>query len=141
MDGMIEELDIFFEKWASCDAKKAFHIFRKALESVDKVILDFKARPGVTYSLRGAHPHHQERELFVLIDIIDDDPTQRWLSVCFYNNMVSDPQNLGDWIPQGILGEDARCFDVDELDENFVTYVAQRIQEAGRIAALNTTIT
>lgn len=138
MKTIIDELDIFLDEWASCDAKKAFGIFHQALESIEDVVLDFKARPGITYSLRGAHPHDQRRELFVLIDVIDDDPNQRWLSVCFYNDMITDPDNLGDWIPKGILGEDARCFDVDELDEDFVAYVAESIKEAG-LAAQNFT--
>jgi hypothetical protein len=32
------------------------------------------------------------------------------------------------------MGEDARCFNVDELDEDLVAYVAARIREAGASA-------
>lgn len=121
----------FLSSWAPCDAKNAFESFYQTLDKLENITLNFKARPGISFSLRGAHKH-QEREFFVLIDVIDDDPQQRWLSVCFYNDMVTDPQNLGDWIPQGIFGEDARCFDVDELDEDFIAYVCTRIKEAGQ---------
>jgi hypothetical protein len=129
------ELEAFVSDWADCDAKKAFQIFHQALAGLDGAALGFKARPGITYSLRGSHPSQQGRDLFAMIDVIDDDPEQRWLSVCFYDDMVTDPEDQGDWVPQGLLGEDARCFNVDELDETFVAYVVERIREAGAKAA------
>ena len=135
MENVTEELEAFVSTWDSCDAKDAFLVFRQTLEAVDGVILDFKARPGITYSLRGAHPAQQGRDLFVLVDVIDDDPEQRWLSVCFYDDMISDPDEQGDWVPQGLMGEDARCFNVDEADEDLVAYVVERIREAGAGAA------
>lgn len=72
---------------------------------------------------------------FALIDVIDDDPEQRWLSVCFYDDLVTDEQEQGDWVPGGLMGEDARCFNVDEADEDLVAYVVERIREAGAGAA------
>ncbi|MDY0226876.1 MAG: hypothetical protein RBR38_08595 [Desulfomicrobium apsheronum] len=131
----MEEFEAFVSTWDSCEAKDAFLVFRQALEAVDGVTLDFKARPGITYSLRGAHPDQQGRDLFALIDVIDDDPEQRWLSVCFYDDLVTDEQEQGDWVPGGLMGEDARCFNVDEADEDLVTYVVERIREAGAGAA------
>ena len=131
MENVMEELEEFVSKWDTCDARDAFLVFRQALEAVDGVTLDFKARPGITYSLRGAHPAQQGRDLFALIDVIDDDPEQRWLSVCFYDDLVTDEQEQGDWVPGGLMGEDARCFNVDEADEDLVAYVVERIREAG----------
>jgi hypothetical protein len=135
MENVMEELEAFVSKWDTCDARDAFLVFRQALEAVDGVTLDFKARPGITYSLRGAHPAQQGRDLFALIDVIDDDPEQRWLSVCFYDDLVTDEQEQGDWVPGGLMGEDARCFNVDEADEDLVAYVVERIREAGASAA------
>ena len=135
MENVMEELEAFVSKWDTCDARDAFLVFRQALEAVDGVTLDFKARPGITYSLRGAHPAQQGRDLFALIDVIDDDPEQRWLSVCFYDDLVTDEQEQGDWVPGGLMGEDARCFNVDEADEDLVAYVVERIREAGAGAA------
>lgn len=135
MENVMEELEAFVSTWDSCEAKDAFLVFRQALEAVDGVTLDFKARPGITYSLRGAHPAQQGRDLFALIDVIDDDPEQRWLSVCFYDDLVTDEQEQGDWVPGGLMGEDARCFNVDEADEDLVAYVVERIREAGVGAA------
>jgi hypothetical protein len=135
MDNAMEELEEFISQWDVCDARDAFLVFRQTLEAVEGVRLDFKVRPGITFSLRGAHPAQQGRELFVLIDVIDDDPEQRWLSVCFYDEMVTDTQEQGDWVPGGLMGENARCFNVDEADEDLVAYVAERIREAGANAA------
>lgn len=131
MENSVAELEAFLADWESCDSRQAFLACRQALESVEGVVLDFKARPGITYSLRGTHPAQQGRDLFALIDVIDDDPEQRWLSVCFYDDMITDPDEQGDWVPGGLMGEDARCFNVDELDEDLVAYVAERIREAG----------
>jgi len=65
-----------------------------------------------------------------MIDVIDDDPNERWLSVCFYGDMVQDPDELGDLIPGGLLGSDGYCFDISEADDRLASYVSQRIQEA-----------
>ena len=71
------------------------------------------------------------RDLFVMVDVVDDDPAERWLSVCFYDDQVSDPDELGDWAPEGLAGQDARCFCVDSAeDESMVTFTAERIREA-----------
>lgn len=131
MENAMAELEAFLSEWEACDAKDAFLVFRQTLEAVNGAVLEFKARPGITYSLRGSHPAQQGRELFALVDVIDDDPEQRWLSVCFYDDMITDAQEQGDWVPQGLMGEDARCFNVDEADEDLVAYVAARINEAG----------
>jgi len=135
MSTTLDELEAFLADWDTCDSKEAFSLFRQTLESIDGVELGFKARPGITYSLRGSHPAQQGRELFVMIDVIDDDPAQRWLSVCFYDDMVTDLDDLGDWVPEGLMGEDARCFNVDEADEALVAYVAERIRESGAKAS------
>lgn len=135
MENVAAELDAFLAEWEPCDSKTAFLTFRQTLEALNDVELGFKARPGITYSLRGSHPKQQGRDLFVMVDVIDDDPEQRWLSVCFYDDMVTDADEQGDWVPQGLMGEDARCFNVDEADEVLVEYVAARIAEAGAQAA------
>lgn len=131
----MEELQTFLAGWKDCDSKAAFKTFQDVLTQDEGVVLGFKARPGITYSLRGTHSAQQGRELFVMVDVIDDDPEQRWLSVCFYDDMVTDPEEQGDWVPQGLMGEDARCFNVDEADEDLIVYVAERIREAARTAA------
>ena len=46
----------------------------------------FKARPGVSYSLRARHAAQSKRELFVLLDVVDDEPNNRWLSCLLYTS-------------------------------------------------------
>ena len=93
-------------------------------------MVSFKARPVITYSLRGTHPKQKKRPLFVMNDVIDDDPENRWLSVCFYDTLISDPEERGDFVPGGLLGEDARCFDLEGFDEELLRYIEERLSEA-----------
>jgi hypothetical protein len=44
--------------------------------------------------------------------------------------MIQDPDELGDLIPEGLLGADGYCFDISEGDGQLVSYVGKRIEEA-----------
>ena len=98
------ELATFLENWTTDpnNAKDAFVRFKDFLLTTPDVRFDFKARPGVSYSLRAANAKNDERPLFVLVDVVDDEPEARWLSVCFYADMVNDPDELGDFVPSEI---------------------------------------
>jgi hypothetical protein len=124
------ELQSFIEEWTDTEEKNkaAFLRLKAFLEEKSGVNLEFIPRPGVTYSLRGIHQNQKEKPLFVMVDVIEDDP--RWLSVCFYGDMVQDPDEEGDFVPEGLLGEDAVCFDVESYDENVIGYVEARLEEA-----------
>ena len=115
--------------------KKAFVRLRDNLAAKNDLRVSFKARPGVSYSLRTAHALQKERVLFVIMDIIDDDRENRWLSVCFYPDMITDPEERGNQIPLGLLGEDGYCFDLEEWDEEYLRYLEGRQDEAYRAAA------
>ena len=65
-----------------------------------------------------------------MVDVVDDDPADRWLSVCFYGDMITDPDEEGDLIPEGLLGQDGYCFDADDPDPDKAEYLAARIGEA-----------
>ena len=95
-----------------------------------------KYRPGVSFSLRAANPK-SSRELFVLMDVIDDDPAARWLSACFFADLTTDPEERGDVVPGGLLGQDARCFDVEGPDTACESYLCERLREAFNAAAKN----
>lgn len=97
----------------------------------------FKGRPGISYSLRARHAAQIRRELFVLVDVVDDEPDNRWLSVCFYNNMITDAEDLGDFVPDGLMNEDARCFNLESDDTHMRDYIMARLGEAARNAANN----
>ena len=97
-----------------------------------KTRFSFKSRPGVSHSLRASVRFGDApgNHLYALVDIIDDNPENRWLSVCFYSGTVNDADELGNLIPKGILGVDGYCFDVTEDDEILISYLRQRINEA-----------
>ena len=131
----MKECATFLESWIEdpLHVKPAFLQLKSCVEGCDKAQLSFKMRPGVSYSLRGSL--NGDDGLFVMIDVVDDDPEARWLSVCFYDAQVTDPKDIGDWVPEGLNGKDARCFDIGEEDAVLVSYVAERIQEAAKNAA------
>lgn len=116
--------------------KDCFFELKQHLESLDDIELSFIDRPGVTYSLRATHARQTIREFFAMVDIIDDDPANRWLSVCFYKEFVDDPQALGDEVPGGLMGEDATCFDLFERNDIQLDYILARISMASRNAAM-----
>ncbi len=89
--------------------------------------VEFHARPGVTYSLRAVHPA-QARPLYAMVDVIDDEP--RWLSVCFYREMVTDPGERGEMVPGGLLGEDGLCFTAEDATGTVLNYLKERIRQA-----------
>ena len=128
-------LNTFITEWKDTPEKNktTFLHFKDYLSSKEGVDLDFIARPGVTYSLRGVHKDQKEKDLFVMVDVIED--VTRWLSVCFYGDMITDPEEKGDFVPGGLLGEDAICFDLEEQDDILVKYIEARLDEAWASAA------
>ena len=133
----MEALDALLDEWEDTETqtRKAFVAIKDHIMAMEGITLEFNARPGVSYSLRPCHNNQSERKLFAMADIIDDDPTERWLSVCFYGDMITDPDEEGDLIPEGLLGEDGYCFDLDEYDESTVEYIKARLTEAYKSAA------
>ena len=129
MTSAVSGLAAFLDAWTTdkSGVKPLFASMCRALEAMPDARLEYKGRPGVSHSLRGLV--EGERPLFVLVDVIDDDPQNRWLSVCFYADLVSDPEERGDVVPGGLMGEDARCFDVDE-PEGVEEYMLARLREA-----------
>jgi len=128
------EMADLFERWIddSENIKPAFVKLQERLSAKENATLSFKSRPGVSYSLRATvgKTGDMEGRLFVMVDIVDDDPENRWLSVCFYGDMITDPKEEGDLVPEGLLGEDGYCFDLYEDDEAAISYLEQRIDEA-----------
>ena len=135
MDNALQQLEGFIDAWTDTaeQNKAAFLRLKKQIESKAGVRLDFIAREGVSYSLRAAHEQQTKRSLYAMVDVIEDQP--RWLSVCFYDELVEDPDVLGDFVPAGLLGEDALCFDVASFDEDLLCYIESRLDEAHAAAA------
>jgi hypothetical protein len=130
-----KELNAFLNEWQETPERnrEAFLRFKSHLGGKDGVDMDFVPRPGVTYSLRAAHQNQKDKELFVMVDVIEDDP--RWLSICFYGEMIKDPEERADFVPEGLLGEDAMCFDLEEWDDDLITYIEARMDEAWQSAS------
>jgi len=93
--------------------------------------LELVVRQGITASLRASAtgPKTGPRPLFALADVVED-PQGRFLSVCFYDDEVSDPEERGQCVPRGLLGEDARCFDIEAPDPEVLPYLEARLAEA-----------
>ena len=133
----MSSLDAFTQDWTTdgLKIKPMFLSFYETVSNMENVAVSYVGRPGISHSLRAAHSDQKRRPLFVMIDVIDDEPGQRWLSVCFYGDMITDPEALGDLIPEGLLGDDGYCFDISGPDEDLHEYVRQRIHEAYAAAA------
>ena len=128
----MEALETLLNEWEDTETRtrQAFLEIKEHIMAMEGIKLEFNARPGVSYSLRPCHTKQTDRKLFAMADVIDDDPATRWLSVCFYGDMITDPDEMGDLIPEGLLGEDGYCFDLDEYDEGDVAYIKERLTEA-----------
>lgn len=135
MNKGIHELGSFIENWTETQEqnRKAFIHLKDYLLAMSGVHVDFISRPGVTHSVRANHKNQENRPLFVIMDVVEEQP--RWLSVCFYSETVNDPEERGVFVPKGLLGEDAICFDIEEYDESLLRYLEVRFDEAHQHAA------
>ena len=124
------QVTAFIADWPDEPMRRAFTELAEMVAGLPGVTCDFVARPGVSYSLRPRHQAQHDRALFAMIDVIDDQP--RWLSVCFYEDMITDPESQGDLVPGGLAGSDGYCFDLTAPDR--LTYVHARLLEAFRAA-------
>ncbi len=138
-----EELAGFIAGWQvdGLRTREAFVHLKELLLKNDQSLISFHARPGITASLRAhiAPGQGGEGPLYVMVDVIDDDPEQRWLSVCFYGDRINDPDERGDFVPGGLLGQDAVCFDYDGENAALLHYIEIRIAEsyAASLQAVN----
>ena len=128
--------------------KDAFNVASTAPQRIGNLPRDLDDRPQqregrlrplqgfpAHHSLRAANAKNDERPLFVLVDVVDDEPEARWLSVCFYADMVNDPNELGDFVPSGLMGKDACCLNLEEDDPAMRDYILARLGEAAASAA------
>ena len=131
---MQEVVQAYLMRWQA-DPKRVRPFFEHLLEALrgPENEMEFVERAGVSASLRAkiAMPGKgaASGELFCLVDVVED-VDGRWLSVCFYADTVSDPEERGNLVPLGLLGEDGYCFDVEEPDPVLEAYVLERIDKA-----------
>lgn len=131
------QIESFLQSWPGDNQplRDWFQQFYRLLASMDGVSLTFVARPGVSYSIRPVHANQTSRDKFAIVDVIDDDPNDRWLSVCFYEDMITDPSERGELIPGGLSGSDGYCFDMYRNDEDLGRDLLARLKEAAVAAA------
>ena len=134
---IMAEVDGFVNEWQTgAPMRDCFVKLADCIRQFEDVELNFISRPGISFSLRPKHVKQQGRELFGMVDVIDDDPEERWLSVCFYEDLIADPEERGDIIPDGLAGGDGYCFDMYEADDKMTDYLVARLQEAYKKASL-----
>jgi len=128
---MSQSLEDFIAAWKEDPkgVKPGLASYMKAVSSLPGARIDFVSRPGVSHSLRVTRDGLKNRPLFALADVVED-ADGRFLSICFYEDWVSDPDERGEMIPSGLLGEDARCFDYETPDEDLLDYALERLREA-----------
>lgn len=132
LQAMPSVIEAFITEWERSEVEMAgcLRSFYRTLAAMNGVVLHFSARPGVSYSLRPWRENGAHREFFAIVDVIDDDPAERWLSVCFYHDMITDPQGHGEMIPGGLGGSDGYCFNLYRPDGEMVAYLLERVREA-----------
>ncbi|SDB13896.1 hypothetical protein SAMN05660653_00689 [Desulfonatronum thiosulfatophilum] len=121
----------YLESWRK-DPGGVRPVVTRLFEQLQKYEPDFEfvVREGVSASLRArVRKPGTARPLFCLVDIVED-ADGRWLSVCFYADTVSDSNESGNLVPEGLLGEDGYCFDVDGADAEYEGYLFDRIAQA-----------
>lgn len=129
-----QEIEEFIENWREGEAwsREGFLALYRHVTAMQGVELNFVGRPGVSFSLRPRGAKQPQDGFFAIIDVIDDDPRERWLSVCFYGEMISDPESRGEVIPGGLAGADGYCFDVTGDEPALIEYLKERCSEAWR---------
>ena len=116
---------------SQADLKNALLELKEYAQNKSGAVLNFVSRPGVTHSLRfdlDPRPAGRQRQVFFLTDVIEA-ADELFLSVCYYEDEITDPDELGNAIPRGLFDETGYCFDLDEPDDDFMVYLKARIDE------------
>ncbi len=133
------ELEQVLAAWPPAQAglKRALVTLKTWAEALPGAILSFVARPGISHSLRfdlQPRPGDRQRQVFFLVDVVNSGG-ELFLSVCFYEDEISDPEERGNAIPQGLFRETGYCFDVDDYDDDQMAYLKYRLAEAHQSAS------
>lgn len=131
-DTSLQEFASFLSSWKESgqEMAKVYESLYEAVAALPGVSFSFMPRPGLTYSLRPVQESQKERTFFAIMDVIDDEPEERWLSICFYGDMVTDPEERGDLVPNGLGNADGYCFDMYSPDAELTAYLVDRIKQA-----------
>lgn len=134
-----DDLRQYLDSWppAQEDLKRALLELAQTAGGIEGSQASFLARPGISHSLRftlSPAPAGRQRPVFFLTDVVEFDG-ELLLSVCFYADEISDPEELGNEIPEALFKETGYCFDVEDFDPDLLAYLKDRITEACRAAS------
>lgn len=129
MSDQLQEVEKFIKEWPESPEqnKQIFIRLKDFLRAKSGMVFEYVPREGLTYSLRAKHENQKNKPLFAMLDVIEDSPLAVGL---LYGDLITDPDEAGDYVPEGLLGEDAVCFDLEEFDESAIKYVEARLEEA-----------
>jgi len=128
-------LNGIIESWPE-DQKSLRDIFLSLARSITEpagVRWEIVSRSGISHSLRAnvLDPDQiRKRSVYTVLDVVCPVEGDWFLSLCFYNDEVSDPEELGNPVPRGLYDEDARCFDLGTDDLWMADYLRDRVAEA-----------
>jgi len=130
-----KDLEAFLSTWPEdqSDLKRVYLEFIETVKSKPLASWSFVSRPGISYSFRAQASNsntERKRPVFLLMDVIPEPEGPFWLSVCFYEDEITDPDGKGNAIPQGLFQETGYCFDMDDGEGAMPAYLKQRIDEA-----------
>jgi hypothetical protein len=98
-----------------------------------ETVVEVITRLGVSHSFRAAliDPSGKRvRPVYFLVDVVVSSTDPWFLSVCYYEDKITDPEELGNPIPQGLFQETGYCFDVGAYDPELLGYLRDRLAEA-----------
>ena len=139
MTGLVD-LSPVLKDWPEVqnDLRRAFEELTKFALGLPRAQGSLVSRSGVSHSFRVdlENPlENRQRPVFMLVDVVLSPADPWFLSVCFYEDEVTDPEELGNPIPQGLYDETGYCFDVDEYDRELLEYLEERGREAHKAAS------
>jgi hypothetical protein len=117
--------------------KDAFLKLIAGPQSLPGTVLSLVSRPGVSHSVRAAATRNENRRrpVYGLIDVIASGSDPWFLSVCFYADEITDPEERGEIVPGQLFDEDGYCFDLDENDPDLLDYLLKRFDQAHQRAS------
>lgn len=100
--------------------------------------LEIVSREHVSHSVRAMLENPSAgrgQPLLALLDVVTPKAGAWMISLCFFAQDITDPDELGDEVPGGLYGEDGYCFDLD-TESGELGYLAARLDEAYAAAGI-----
>ena len=112
---------------------RAFEELTRSAAQMTETVVEVITRLGVSHSFRATliDPSGKRvRPVYFLVDVVVSSSDPWFLSVCYYEDEITDPEELGNPIPQGLFQETGYCFDVEAYDPELLGYLRDRLAEA-----------